>query len=167
MSAETGTVNPLHNGVPWPVDIETTELVVTVENGVLALTGRVRCCIRPGEFGEEEPRTADVVDEMLEVRAPFAFKRADIEIARDAAGALRRSLPCSCEHVRLAVKDGWLTLDGELEWNYQRERIGEAVMPLAGIVGISDRTRLCSQIDPIRIRERIKAAQRGRTIPQR
>ena len=167
MSAETGIVNPLQNGVSWPVDIETTQLAVTVENGVLALTGRVRCRIRQGELGGEQPRTVDVVDEVLEVRAPFAFKRTDIEIACDTAVAIRRALPCSCECVRLAVKDGWLTLDGELHWNYQSVRIAEAIRPVAGIAGISDRTQLNPRADLTQIRARIQEALHGLGIPPR
>jgi osmotically-inducible protein OsmY len=156
MSAETDIIKTLENRAPWPVDIVTAELVVTIESGVVALTGCVRCCMRESQRGREELPTAAVADDVLEIHVPLAFKRSDIEVARNTAGALRSALPCSCEYVRLTVQDGRLTLDGELEWSYQHQRIEAAIRTVAGVIGLSDRSRLSSQADPTQIRGRIR-----------
>lgn len=161
MRTETGIVKSLQEGAPWPVDVETTELTVTVENGVVALTGRVRCRMRQLEMDAESSRTREVADEVLEVHAPLAFKRTDVEIACDAAAALRRALPYSWECVRLVVKDARLTLEGDLQWSYQHERIEGAIQTVAGVTGITDRTRLSPQIPATQIRSRIRKELRG------
>jgi osmotically-inducible protein OsmY len=82
----------------------------------------------------------------------------DAEIACNAAAALRRRLPCSCEHARVTVKDAWVTVAGELEWDYQRERIRNAIATISHIRGVSDHTTVSSQVDPNEIRARIQQA---------
>jgi osmotically-inducible protein OsmY len=160
MGTEAQTARPLQDSVPQPVDVETSDLAVTVENGMVALSGRVRCWMHPSEEGPREPG-AEVVDDVLEVRAPLAFKRTDFDIARNVAGALRHALPCSCQRARLTVKDGQLTVDGELEWDYQHERIEEAIVTVDGVGGVSDRTRVSPHVDPAWIRDRIQEALRS------
>jgi hypothetical protein len=82
----------------------------------------------------------------------------DVEIACNAAAALRRALPYSCEHARVTVKDAWLTVAGELEWGYQRERILNAIATISHIRGVSDHTTVSSHVDPNEVRSRIQQA---------
>jgi len=57
----------------------------------------------------------------LEVRLSAADQRPDPEIARDAVAALRARLPFSANQIRVVLDKGWVTLEGQVEWNYQRE----------------------------------------------
>src|SRR4029079_5054930 len=50
----------------------------------------------------------------LEVRVPTVDQRPDPEIARDAVTAIKNRLPISSEHIKVVVKNGWLTLEGEV-----------------------------------------------------
>jgi osmotically-inducible protein OsmY len=71
-------------------------------------------------------------------RLPPAGKRPDSEILRDALETLHDALPCSSEHLKVVVNDGWLTLEGYLDWGYQRDRAQRAVRGPRGVIGISD-----------------------------
>ena len=69
----------------------------------------------------------------IEVRLPIFNQRPDPEIARDAVAAIQNRLPYSSDHIRVVVRDGWVMLEGSVEWNYQRERAEEAVRYLRGV----------------------------------
>jgi osmotically-inducible protein OsmY len=66
-------------------------------------------------------------------------KRPDPEISSNAIETLRNELPYSSEHLKVAVKDGWLTLEGYVEWPYQRDRAQKAVQALRGVLGVLDK----------------------------
>jgi len=150
----------LEAGLPWHVDTEATELAIMVIGGVVALSGCVRCRMGQPKAAENPLRTADAPGGFLEVLVPLAFRRADIEIACGAAAAVRREVPASCEYAQLQIKDGQVTLDGRLEWNYQRERIEDAIREVVGVNEICNRTSVSSHVDLAAIRDRLKEAQR-------
>jgi osmotically-inducible protein OsmY len=69
------------------------------------------------------------------------LKRPDPEISRNAVETLHDELPYWSEHLKVVVKDGWLTLDGCVEWGYQRDRAQKAVRALQGVIGVSDKLK--------------------------
>jgi osmotically-inducible protein OsmY len=75
----------------------------------------------------------------VEVRLPIIHRRPDPEIARDAVEALKRELPFSWERIKVVVEDGWMTLEGKVEWHYQREWAEEAVWGLRGVRGVTNK----------------------------
>ena len=96
----------------------------------------------------------------LEVRLPNIDERPDPEIARDAVAALKNQLPFSYERIRAVVKAGWVTLEGEVEWNYQREAAERAVRRVRGVKGISNKIELKPQVAPTEIKRKIEEAFR-------
>jgi osmotically-inducible protein OsmY len=74
----------------------------------------------------------------MRLRLPLLNKPPDPEIARNAVHRLHEELPYSSEFLELTVKNGWLTLEGDVEWNYQRDRAKKAVRALRGVTGVSD-----------------------------
>jgi osmotically-inducible protein OsmY len=71
-------------------------------------------------------------------RLPVSNKRPDPEIARNAVEALHDELPYSSEFIKVTIEGGWLTLEGDVEWSYQRDRAGKAVRAVRGVIGVSD-----------------------------
>ena len=96
----------------------------------------------------------------LEVRLPIIHQRPDPDIARDAVDAIKFWLPFSYEKVKVVVKDGWVTLDGEVEWNYQREAAEKAVSRMKGVKGVSNLIRLKPRVAPSEIKRKIEDAFR-------
>ena len=74
----------------------------------------------------------------LEVRLPGIDERPDPDIAREAVAAIKSQLPVSYEQIKVVVRNGWVTLEGEVEWNYQRETAERAVRRLIGIKGVTN-----------------------------
>jgi osmotically-inducible protein OsmY len=87
-------------------------------------------------------------------------QRPDPDIARDAVAAIQMELPYSYEHIKVVVKEGWVTLEGEIEWNYQRERAEDAVQGLRGIKGVSNLIKLKPRVAPTDIKRQIEEAFR-------
>jgi osmotically-inducible protein OsmY len=87
-------------------------------------------------------------------------KRPDPEIARDAVTAIKNRLPYSAEHIKVLVKDGWVTLEGEVEWNYQREAAESAVRWIKGVKGVSNLIRLKPSVVPSEVKRKIEEAFR-------
>jgi osmotically-inducible protein OsmY len=143
-------------------DIDATDIAVAVKNGVVTLTGFVRSYMQKWEAEKTAKRVAGVVGVAndIEVRLPIFNHRPDPEIARDAVAAIQNQLPYSSDHIRVVVKDGWVTLEGWVEWNYQRDRAEEAVRRLRGVKGVTNLIQLQPRIPPSEIKRRIEEAFR-------
>jgi osmotically-inducible protein OsmY len=82
------------------------------------------------------------------------------EIARDAVDAIKLSLPFSYKNIKVGVKDGWVTLEGEVEWNYQREAAEKAVSRIKGVKGVSNFIQVKPRVAPTDIKRKIEEAFR-------
>src|SRR3984893_3027605 len=107
--------------------IDATDIAVAAKKGVVTLTGFVRSYAEKLEAEAAAKRVASVVGVAndLEVRLSAADQRRDPEIARDAVTALKSQLPFSWHQIKVIVDKGWVTLEGQVEWNYQREERSE------------------------------------------
>jgi osmotically-inducible protein OsmY len=146
----------------WDPDLDPTDIAVTVSSGVVTLAGFVRSYTEKYEAEAAAKRVAGVVDVVddLEVRLPGIDERPDPEIARDAIARIKSELPFSWEKIRVVVKNDWLTLEGEVEWNYQRQRAEEAVRRVRGIKGVTNLIEVKPRVAPVEIRRKIEEAFR-------
>ena len=146
----------------WDPDIDATDIAVAVKNGVVTLTGFVRSYNDKWEAERATKRVAGVlgVANDLEVRLPAIDERPDPEIARDAVTAIKNQLPFSYDRIKVIVKNGWVTLEGEAEWNYQRQAAEGAVRRVRGIKGITNKIELKPRVEPQEIKKKIEEAFR-------
>jgi osmotically-inducible protein OsmY len=142
--------------------VDATDIAVAVKNGVVTLTGFVRNYM--DKFGAEAAakRVADVVGlaNDIEVGLSRADQRPDPEIARDSVAAVKSRLPLSSSRVRVVVDKGWVTLEGEVEWNYQREEAERAVRRIKGVKGVINTIQLKPSVVPVEIKRKIEEAFR-------
>lgn len=148
----------------WDPDIDATDIGVSVKNGVVTLTGFVRSYVQRVQAETDAKRIAGVVAVAndVEVRLPFINKRPDPEIARDAVSAIQNELPYSSQFIKIIVKDGWVTLEGNLEWHYQRERAEKAVRSIRGVTGVTNSISLKPRAAPHEIKRKIEEALKRR-----
>jgi osmotically-inducible protein OsmY len=142
----------------WDPDIDATDVAVAVRDGVVALTGYVRSYMQKTQAERDAKRVAGTlgIANDIEVRLPLINKRPDPEIARAAVERLHDELPYSAEFLKVTVQDGWLTLEGELEWNYQRERAEKAVRAVRGVIGVSNDIRLKPRVAASDVKRQIE-----------
>jgi osmotically-inducible protein OsmY len=94
----------------------------------------------------------------IEVRMPSIDERPDPEIARDAVAAIKSQLPISSENIKIVVRDGWVTLEGPVEWQYQRNTAETAVRRIKGVRGVSNLIQLKPRAQPSEIKRKIQDA---------
>ena len=146
----------------WDPDIDATDVGVAVRNGVVALTGFVRSWAQRTEAERDAKRIAGVVGVAndIEVRLPLIDERPDPDLARDAVSALKSELPYSSENIKVVAKNGWITLEGAVEWNYARERAESAVKRIRGVRGVTNSVQIKPKAAPHEVRRKIEDALR-------
>jgi osmotically-inducible protein OsmY len=162
MRSDIDIKRDVENELAWNPDIDATDIAVSVKNGVVTLTGFVRSYAQKWEAERIAKRMQGVtgVANDIEVRLPIYNQRSDPEIARDAVAAIQNELPYSSEHIRVVVKDGWVTLEGTAEWNYVRERAEKAIRRVRGVKGTSNLITISARVAPADIKRRIEDAFR-------
>lgn len=143
-------------------DIDSTDIGVSVQNGVATLSGFVRSYPQRTRAERDAKRVAGVVGVAndLEVRLPMLHQRPDPEIVRDAISALKSELPYSADNIKVIARAGWLTLEGAVEWNYVRERAENAVNRVRGVKGVTNSIAVEPKVAPQDIRRKIEDAFR-------
>src|SRR3984885_6860552 len=162
MKSDSDIKRDVEAELKWDPDIDPTDIGVAVKDGVVTLAGFVRSYTQKWQAERDVKRVSGVrgVANDIEVRLPTSSQRPDPDIARDAVAALKHELPYSSETMRVLVKEGWLTLEGTAEWNYQRTRAEEAVRRVSGIKGVSNLIFLKPRAAPSDIKAKIEDAFR-------
>jgi osmotically-inducible protein OsmY len=164
MRADSDIKRDVEEELKWEPNVDATDIAVAVKNGVVTLTGFVRSYAHKLAAERATKRVAGVVGlaNDIEVRLPGADARPDPEIAREIAAELKLWLPYSAEHIKAVVKNGWVTLEGEVEWNHQRDHAERAVRWIKGVNGVSNLIRLKPRAtpSPTEIKHKIEEAFR-------
>ena len=164
MRSDSDIKRDVEEELQWDPLIDASDIAVAVKDGVVTLTGYVRSYTDKLQAEADAKRVAGVVGlaNDIEVRLPKVDERPDPEIARDAVAAIKRRLPLASERIKPVVENGWVTLEGEVEWNFERERAERAVRRLKGVKGVSNLITLKprAQPEPSEIRRKIEEAFR-------
>jgi osmotically-inducible protein OsmY len=162
MRSDSDIRRDVEDELRWDPEIDPTDIAVSVHNGVVTLAGFVRSYIEKYQAEADAKRVAGVVAVAndLEVRLPDIDERPDPEIARDALARIKDELPYAWEKIRVVVKHGWLTLEGEVEWDYQRDRAEAAVRRVRGVKGVTNSIEVKPRVAPAEIRRKIEEALR-------
>ncbi len=164
MRSDADIKRDVEDELEWEPSVNAADIAVAVKDGVVTLTGFVTTYAQKFAAERAAKRVADVVGVAndLEVRLPGVDQRPDPEIARDVVHELKIWLPQSWENIKVVVKNGWVTLEGEVEWNYQREYAERAIRWIKGVKGVSNLITLKPKTTPSpeEIRQRIEEAFR-------
>jgi osmotically-inducible protein OsmY len=162
MRLDSDIKRDLEDELRFDPDIDATDIAVSVHNGVVSLSGFVRSYAQKTQAERDAKRVAGVVAVAndIEVRLPVIDERPDPDIARDAVNALKTELPYSADNIKLTVKNGWLTLEGAVEWKYAAERAESAVKRVRGVKGVTNAITVKPKVAPYEIRRKIEDALR-------
>ena len=148
----------------WEPAVHAAQIGVEVKDGVVTLAGEV------GSFGEKwnSERAAQRVNGVqaltveLTVKLSEFGKRTDADIARSAETTLgwTNSLPANA--VKVLVEGGWLTLSGDVEWQYQRRDAFDSVRYITGVTGVSNQIGIKPSLSATVVKSDIEAAIKRR-----
>jgi osmotically-inducible protein OsmY len=146
----------------WDPGVDAADIGVAVKNGVVTLSGFVHSYGQKTQAERDAKRVAGVVGVAndLDVRLPVIDQRPDPDIVRDAVSALKLELPFSSENIKVVAREGWLTLEGGVEWNYARERAESAVKNIRGVKGVTNSIEVEPKVAPYEVRRKIEDALR-------
>lgn len=142
--------------------IDAADIGVTCENGVITLSGHVPSYTQKvaAERAAWRVKGVRAIAQEIQVRFAAAKKTNDDEIAQRALNILAWSSPSPHDAVHVKVQDGWVTLTGEVRWNYQREAAEASVRRLSGVLGVTNAIALTPAAIPADVEERIRNALR-------
>jgi len=144
----------------WDPDLDATDIAISVHDGVVTLAGFTKSYADKYEAEAAAKRVACVagVANDIEVRLPALDERPDPDIARDAVAAIKNQLPISSERIKVVVKNGWVTLEGQAEWQYQRNTAETSVRRIKGVKGVTNSIVLKPRAEPNEIKKKIQEA---------
>ncbi|MGO0628942.1 BON domain-containing protein [Pseudomonas sp. SAR267] len=141
-------------------DINAASIGVTVQNGVVTLSGHVNSYAQKvsAERTVKAMKGVRGLAEEIEVRLNKLEGTADDTIASRALNIIAWSSDANVEGIKVTVQKGTVTLEGQLDWQYQKEVIEQAVWRLSGVVGVHNRITLKARADAVDIKRHIEDA---------
>lgn len=157
----------VQEAIKWEPLLHAAEIGVTAKDGVVSLTGVVDCYAKKIEAENAAKRVVGVkaLVENIKIKFPNSWKKTDEEVAFEVLNALKANLTIPDEQLKIEVEDGWVTLEGEVPWNYQRVAVKNAIHLLLGVKGVTNNIKIKSEIkDAIEKKEVENAIARSLSI---
>ncbi|MCU1223987.1 MAG: Transport-associated protein [Edaphobacter sp.] len=142
----------------WDHSVQANEIGVAVKNGVVTLTGTVDTYLKKWKAEEAAHRVAGVTAVANDITVRTIGERTDADIAAAAVHALKWNASVPAEKIQVTVDKGWVTLKGEVEWQYQRGEAERAVRPLWGAKGVSNLIVVKPHASPTDLKKKIEDA---------
>ena len=144
----------------WDVSINPASVGVLVKDGVVTLTGHIDNYVQKTAIEKAVRRVGGVqaIAVELDVKLSPRHTRSDTDLARAAERAIEWHTLVPRDAIKISVEKGWITLSGEVEWEYQRESAANAVRGLVGTVGVDNLVTLTVKPQPADIGARIRKA---------
>ena len=144
----------------WQPNVNAADVDVLVHDGVVTLSGFVDSYAqrRVAECAAERVSGVRAIADELRVRLPGLHERDDTALAHAAAEALRWDIEVPEDRVRVMVQHGYVTLEGNVEWRFQREAAERAVRHLTGVRGVTNLVTVKPRASAVEVRRQIEAA---------
>jgi len=150
----------------WEPSVNATDIGVTVKDGVVMLEGTVDSFAEKWAAEKAARRVASVkglaID--LDVKLPGFSERSDADIARAAETALDWDVSVPRDRVKVTVEKGFLTLEGEVDWQFQKSAAEQAVQHLTGLKSVWNRITIKAKVAPTDVKDKIEAALKRNAI---
>lgn len=142
--------------------MQPNEIGVSVKDGVVALTGWVDSYIKrwAAQLAAERVKGVRAVANDIEVRLPATADRTDPDIAAAARRALEWDTLVPTDSIRITVSNRWITLRGQVDWEFEKREAERAVQRLAGVRGVTNliTVRPRPRAEPAELKRKIEAA---------
>jgi osmotically-inducible protein OsmY len=142
----------------WDPSIQANEIGVAVKDGVVTLTGTVDTYLKKWKAEEAAHRVNGVVAIANDITVRTIGERTDADIAAAAVHALKWNASVPADKIHVTVDKGWVTLKGEVEWQFQRQEAERAVRGLWGVKGVSNLITIKPSASPAELKKKIEDA---------
>lgn len=144
----------------WEPVLNAVELGVSVREGVVTLSGNVNSYTKKRQAEMAAKRVKDVKAVAVDINVDIwpEDNNNDTELGTAIVDAFRWNTLVPDEKIKVKVEDGWITLEGEVEWHYQKAAAYNAINSLRGIKGISNLITVKPAINKVLVKDEIKRA---------
>jgi osmotically-inducible protein OsmY len=144
----------------WEPRVNEAEIGVIVKDGIVSLTGNVESWAEKAAAEQATQRVSGVkaVANELHIALPVRGARTDADIAGAAASILQWHVALPRDAIKISVDQGWITLKGKVDWQYEKVAAEKAVRPLLGVRGIVNDIIVVPRVVPSEVKKKIAAA---------
>jgi len=137
----------VQNAIKWEPLLNAAEIGVIAKDGVVSLTGVVNSYAKKmaAENAAKKVIGVKALVEKIEVKLPSTWTKTNAEIANEVLAGLKSNWSVPNDKVTVKVEDGWVTLEGELPWNFQKDAAKSAVNYLTGVKGVTNNIKIKSE----------------------
>ena len=150
----------VQTALDWEPSVDASDIGVSVDESVVTLRGNVRSYAEKWAAERVVLHVYGVkaLANDLNVRLVSGYERTDTDIAQAAVAALKWNTVVPPNRVTVTVNNGWLTLKGNLEWQYQKDAAGRALRDLTGVKGVANEVVVQPQVKTSDVQAKIEAA---------
>jgi osmotically-inducible protein OsmY len=142
----------------WDPKVTSPDVAVAVKDGVVTLTGFVSSYWEKEAAEKAAKRVYGVRGVANDLQIKLATERTDPEIARDAVHAIESHAGIPSDRIKVTVKYGWVTLEGSVDWQYQKSLAESAVKNIRGVLGVTNNIEVKPQVSPTDLKSKIENA---------
>ncbi|HTE26918.1 BON domain-containing protein [Flavitalea sp.] len=160
MKTDHEILKDVQDELKWDPYLSSSEIGVSVKDGIVTLTGVVDSYWKKlaAENAIKKVAGVTVVVQKIEVRLSDSGKRKDSDIAEAIQSAFKWSVLVPKDKIKIKVENGWVTLEGDVEWEFQKNAARKAVEKLEGVAGVTNNVKVTPKALPGEIKQKIKSA---------
>ena len=169
MKSDAQLKTDVNEELKWEPSVNATQIGVAVKDGVVTLSGHVDSYAEKWNAEKAAQRVVGVkaLAVEMDVKLPGTSQRTDADIARSAEQVISCTSALPRGAVKVLVEGGWVTLSGEVHWEYQRKVAARAIRHLLGVTGVSDQITVKQVMSSASVKSDIEAAlKRLSSAPQ-
>ena len=142
----------------WDPKITSNDIAVAVKDGVVTLSGFVSSYMEKEAAEKAAKRVYGVRAVANDIQIKLSSARTDPEVARDAVHELESHVLIPADKIKVTVRNGWVTLEGNVDWQFQKNLAESSVKKLKGVIGITNDIQVKPKISPTQVKEKIEEA---------
>jgi osmotically-inducible protein OsmY len=150
--------NTVLQEIKWDPKITSPDVAVAVKDGVVTLTGFVSSYWEKEAAEKAAKRVYGVRGVANDLQIKLAKERTDPEIARDAVHAIESHVGIPSDRIKVTVKYGWVTLEGSVDWQYQKSLAESTAKNIRGVLGVTNNIEVKPQVSPADLKNKIESS---------
>jgi osmotically-inducible protein OsmY len=160
MRTDSEIQRDIEDEMRWDPSLANDDIAVAVRDGVVTLAGYVKSYLDKwqAERVAGKVRGVKAIANDLQVKLPSSSERPDPDIARAAIDALKWNIAVPADRIKVKVDNRWVTLEGDVDWNFEREAAERAVRSLTGVKGVTNLITVRARPTPQDVKRKIKEA---------
>jgi osmotically-inducible protein OsmY len=160
MKTDTELQRDVLNELKWEPSVDAAHIGVSVNDGIVTLSGHVSSYAEKYAAEKAAKRVYGVkaVANELDVKLPGSSQRTDEDIAAACVNALKTNVSVPHEKIKVTVSKGWVKLEGEVEWQFQKVAAERAVRDLTGVIGVINLITVLPRVSPTELKAKIEEA---------